>query len=72
MERTFYTPEMRQFCVIFEKQFLVASRVREIMNLKSKPNEKQFQIIRNCTWVNLSLLTAKNIQCRQITVKFEF
>lgn len=33
---------MRQFCVIFEKQFLVASRVREIMNLKSKPNEKQY------------------------------
>lgn len=42
MERTFHTPEMRQFCVIFEKQFLVASRVREIMNLKSKPNEKQY------------------------------
>lgn len=42
MERTFHTPEMRQFCVIVEKQFLVASRVREIMNLKSKPNEKQY------------------------------
>lgn len=30
------------FVWFFEKQFLVASRVREIMNLKSKPNEKQY------------------------------
>lgn len=42
MERTFHTPEMRQFYVIFEKQFLVASRVREIMTLETKPNEKQY------------------------------